>query len=1098
MRIRFFHFGEWQVDASSCTLTHHQRQQPVKVEPRAMDVLVALCSQAGEILSAEDLLRSCWDGLAVGDNQVHKAIAQLRRLLGDDPGQVRYIENIRKRGYRTVAPVTIVSDLTVTSSPSDWSENSPFVGLEAFDESRSAVFFGRDAAITALRETILRHAQTPDGGLVLVLGASGSGKTSLIRAGLLPALRRPDQPFRLLDSTMLDMGDISGMPLGMAVGGALLDLEAAGEPLLEGHSAESVAAALDDARPDAVAALFARMPAETRVLLFVDRLEAIFNNPAVDEAQRRGFFAGLDRLARTGAVLVLAACRNDFYPDVACEPVLMAAKAAGAHFDLAPPTRAEIMQMIRMPALAAGLSFGVDDESKAQLDDILCDGTADNPDALPLLQYTLHELYLQRSTSRELTVAAYRALGGIGGAIGKRAETTLNQLPEASRLCLPKVLSLIVTMGGSIGADGAARSRRMPWSSLSSEMERILVRTFVQQRLFVSLVYDGVPVFGVAHEAMLRQWPRVTGWIAQHRQALNARSRLEESARRWTEEGRRVDLLLPRGKQLEEARELTRQMQIPLSGDVRSFIAASARRERQADQRRFVISLGFGLVALVALLLGLRANQAEDMAEHRRRQAEDLMNFMVGDFAEKLRPLGRLDLLSDIGGKALSYFGNSNINDLSPEARMQQARALQTIAEVARARADPDAARSALLLAKKLLDANLAQGIETLDLLKDLGADAFWLGQIALDANAVDEAERFFTQYEQYSIRMNEISPDDVDAWIELSYAANSLGSIYRTRGASDVAATYFERSLSLKRRALIRRPNDRGLRAELADTLSWLGSVREAQGELRQALSLYEQEQVELRALRATAPSEYSWTYDTVTALHRYARLLDAMGRDAEADAAITEGQILGQLLVQHDPSNRIWQNAQLRINLVAGSMWVHRRPLETVLEMQQATAKKLAALSHENPTNFAVRQADIANNIYLGETLLRMGRAVQARDHLKKVLASVDRSMGSDSTFVSHVAIGMIFLSEAERALRNTQESNRICREIINLLHPLIAIDAKRFSVQDVWVRAHICLDETESVSDALAWMESIGYKRQGFIRYVSSFKRREKSHD
>lgn len=1053
-----------------------------------MDVLVALCSRPGEIFSAEDLLRSCWDGLAVGDNQVHKAIAQLRKLLGDDPGQVRYIENIRKRGYRTVAPVTIASDLAASGSPGDWSEESPFVGLEAFDESRSAVFFGRDTAIAALRDTILRQAAMPDGGPVLVLGASGSGKTSLIRAGLLPALRRPDQPFRLLDSSMLDMGDISDMSLLMAVGGALLDLEVAGEPLLNGHSAETIAAALADDQPVAVDALFAAMPPDTRVLLFVDRLEAIFNNPAVEEGQRRGFLTGLDRLARTGAVLVLAACRNDFYPDVAREPVLMAAKAAGAHFDLAPPSRAEIMQMIRMPALAAGLSFGMDEESKAQLDDILCDGTADNPDALPLLQYTLHELYLQRSTSRELTVAAYRALGGIGGAIGKRAEATLNELPEASRLCLPQVLSLIVTMGGSGVTDGAARSRRMPWSSLGSEMERILVRTFVQQRLFVSLVYDGVPVFGVAHEAMLRQWPRVTGWIAQHRQALNARSRLEESARRWTEEGRRVDLLLPRGKQLEEARELTRQVQIPLSGDVRAFITASARRERQADQRRFVISLGFGLVALVALLLGLRANQAEDMAEHRRRQAEDLMNFMVGDFAEKLRPLGRLDLLSDIGGKALSYFGNSNINDLSPEARMQQARALQTIAEVARARADPDAARSALLLAKKLLDANLAQGIESLDLLKDLGADAFWLGQIALDANKFDEAEEYFKQYEFHTERMNQLSPEDVDAWIELSYARNSLGSVYRGQGNSEKAGEYFRSSLELKRRALERRPDDRGLRAELADTLSWLGTVREQEGELQQALGLYEQEQVELRALRAAAPSEFRWTYDHVTALHRYARLLDAMGRGDEADAAVTEGQQLAQSLVLHDPSNRIWQHALLRINWVAAGIWVERRPMPMVLALQKETADKLAVLTRENPTNAVWRQVETANAIFLGETLLRMGQVSEARQHLKQILESADSRMGKDVVFAQHLTLGLLFLSEAEKRLGHQEEAQKYCRQVVNLLQPIIAVDGKRFSVQDSWVRAHICLGETDKVSESVKWLAKIGYKRPSYVRFIS----------
>jgi eukaryotic-like serine/threonine-protein kinase len=97
-RARFFHFGDWLVDREACLLTHDTAQKPVPVEPRAMDVLVTLCTHAGEILSVDALLHLCWDGVVVGENQVHKAIAQLRRILGDSAGNARYIENIRKRG----------------------------------------------------------------------------------------------------------------------------------------------------------------------------------------------------------------------------------------------------------------------------------------------------------------------------------------------------------------------------------------------------------------------------------------------------------------------------------------------------------------------------------------------------------------------------------------------------------------------------------------------------------------------------------------------------------------------------------------------------------------------------------------------------------------------------------------------------------------------------------------------------------------------------------------------------------------------------------------------------------------------------------------
>src|SRR5262249_42306156 len=161
-------------------------------------------------------------------------------------------------------------------------------------------------------------------------------------------------------------------------------------------------------------------------------------------------------------------------------------------------------------------------------------------------------------------------------------------------------------------------NRRIPWSVLASDPERTLVRTFVDERLFVSLVYDGESVFGIAHEAMLRQWPRVAAWISDHRQALRTRSRLEGSARRWVEENRTADLLLPRGKLLEEARELLHSAQIPLNSEVTALIAASVKKVKHAEQRRVGALIGFAVIAVSAVALGMRAHQAEVIADQHR------------------------------------------------------------------------------------------------------------------------------------------------------------------------------------------------------------------------------------------------------------------------------------------------------------------------------------------------------------------------------------------------------------------------------------------------------------------------------------------------
>lgn len=123
--------------------------------------------------------------------------------------------------------------------------------------------------------------------------------------------------------------------------------------------------------------------AEARFGLFVDRLEVLLSSPRFSAAAREQGLALLDTLARSGAVLLLSACRNEFYPQVVASPSLMAGKGNGAHFDLLPPSRQELLQMIRLPAAAAGLSWEFDPESALGLDELLCREAASNPDACP-------------------------------------------------------------------------------------------------------------------------------------------------------------------------------------------------------------------------------------------------------------------------------------------------------------------------------------------------------------------------------------------------------------------------------------------------------------------------------------------------------------------------------------------------------------------------------------------------------------------------------------------------------------------------------------------------------------------------------------------
>ncbi|MEA1672737.1 winged helix-turn-helix domain-containing protein [Nitrospirillum sp. BR 11163] len=1081
MRVKRFQFGDWQVDAQACVLWREDEGTQVQVEPRALDVLVALCLNAGKILSAEDLLHLCWDGVAVGENQAQKAVAQLRRALGDSANAPRYIENLRKRGYRTIAPVIFAPHRESDALAETWARESPYVGLAPFGAGHASVFFGRDAAVVRLRDVLA--SQLPGGRVfVLILGASGSGKTSLVQAGLLPALMRAGAALHVADATVLDLGAIGAVPLLTALGGVLLDLDGDGGPLFAGCGAEQLGQSLVE---DGQGANDGTAPADGRFVLFVDRLEALFSSAFASGLQRQQFLAALDRLARGGQIMVIAACRNDFYPDVVGEPLLMEAKAAGGHFDLMPPSRAEIGQMIRLPAEIAGLSFGGDADGRERLDDLLCEAAAHSPDALPLLQYTLQQLYLLRSPTRELTLAAYRDLGGIEGAIGRRAETTLEGLSPGAQAALPRIFSLIVALSA---IDDAVRGVLARWSDLRSDDERALVQALVDERLFVSRVSGGEAVFGVAHEALLRQWPRAVSWIAEHRQALRVRSQLEGLARQWAAEGRRPDRLLRRGKPLEEARDLLGEGIVPVGPDVNALVTASARHVKRAERLRLGALAAFAAIALVAAFLGLRAGRAEKVAALRLQESEDLADYMLDELADKLRPLGRLDLLDGVAQKALGYLTTDDPDRIPSAARLRQAKALQTLADVDRSRGNVDAALKALGQAESLLQANLREGAVDAETLKIWGTAAFWFGQIAMDQGRLDEALRRVTQYRDFAQRRMNLQPNEADAWIELSYALSSLGTVQLRQGSGDTAADNLDASIALKRRALAIRADNVSLLADLANTLSLLANAQAERGLLGAATDLYDQQRVVLEDVRRRQPDALVWSFRLSVANRLKSALLEAQGKTELALASLDRAGEEIEESLRKEPENQRWQTVRIDIHLqkarIHQTLSIAVDSLSDVLDIEATIGQALRT----NPTDTKLQNQKT-------QALLIHGTALMMGNSLDAAKRKIDEATAIARTSIDHdrqdklrsILLANTLLAGAEIDLKRGADvaSRQACHDAVGVLQA-IAPSSKDFRILDPWVRANRC-SGNQAVADASAQiLNQMGYRE---VRYLQS---------
>ena len=501
-----------------------------------------------------------------------------------------------------------------------WTVGSPYRGLAAFEFEHAPVFFGRAQAVAGVLDAL--RAQAARGrAFVLVLGMSGSGKSSLVRAGVLPQLVQPETipGVSLWRRVVVRPADAAGDVFdGLAA--ALLRPEALPELGADGTTARDLARLLRDspaaaaplikgglsqAAAEAARAQGRKEQPEVRLAIVVDQMEELFTLERITLHERRAFVEGLSALAASGRVWVLATLRSDFYARCEEIPALMTLKEGVGQYHLLPPTAAEVAQMIRQPARAAALKFEVDPATQAPLDETLRDAAVGQVGNLPLLEFALEELYRQRTADGLLTVEAYRTLGGVEGALARRAEEVFGSLSKEAQGAAADVFAVLAR--AVVGEDESFTRKYALLDSFTSPGSRTFIDAFVEARLCVAdRGDDGRAVVSIAHEALLRSWPRLRSWLEDNRELLRVRSRAAMAATLWEEKGRPADLLLAEGKPLEEAVPLLAMKGFDLSGHEREFLEASqARAQRRSRARQIVNMSSMSLLVTCAALVSL-------------------------------------------------------------------------------------------------------------------------------------------------------------------------------------------------------------------------------------------------------------------------------------------------------------------------------------------------------------------------------------------------------------------------------------------------------------------------------------------------------------
>ncbi|HET6387701.1 MAG TPA: hypothetical protein VFJ58_30300 [Armatimonadota bacterium] len=622
-----------------------------------------------------------------------------------------------------------------------WFKGTPYRGLEAFDFEHASVFFGRTKAIGAVKEALIHQAA---GGcaFVLVFGMSGGGKSSLVRAGVLPTITQPGviegvglwrwAEFRPSDAA----GDLfEGLAAALVSETAL--------PELSGETA-MLADHLRSAPQDAVKKIgeglelaaqsvasherLTRVP-ETRLALVVDQLEELFTRSQIDQVARERFAAAISALARSGLVWVIGTMRSDFYPRCSEIPELLALKEGSGSYDLQAPTLAEIGQMITFPTRAAGLRFEINRESGESLNDALLNAAARDPGALPLLEFTLDELFRQKTDDRVLTFAAYQSLGGLEGALAQRAEQVFQSLDAGTQAALPAVLRRLVTVGR--GEESPATSQRLPLSAVATTPEqKALVEAFTGARLLVTDRADsGEAVVRLAHESLLHRWPRLQDWLAGDRDFLRVRARVSEAATRWRQEDQRPDFLLPPGKPLTEAEDMLALRRPDLSPDLIEFIERSKRKAVRAQTIRTRSVVGIAAVFLMVVSgfslysfgQAQRARAAAARAQHETlvAQQQNRLALKQKGLADQQRKAAEAQRLiaqrqktaADVQrGIAQRQSLNAERQRRNAERQQQIAEAQRRIAEAQRAAAQQNFSHA--VMAADTIVSDLAEGIK--------------------------------------------------------------------------------------------------------------------------------------------------------------------------------------------------------------------------------------------------------------------------------------------------------------------------------------------------------------------------------------------------
>ncbi len=458
----------------------------------------------------------------------------------------------------------------------------PFKGLAYFSEQDADIFFGREE----LSDQIAGRLQKIR--FLGVIGASGSGKSSLLRAGVSPLMRRRNWLIRVMTPTAHPLERLA----------TVLTADAAALSAAD----EMKASLVENPRTLLLAANKAAGQADAgHILLIVDQFEELFTL-CRDEDERQRFIDNLlAAVEGEGALTILIGLRADFYDRCADYEGLRDLVSQNQVY-IGPMRQEDLVRVIAEPARRGGWQF-VNGLVEQILEDV-----GKEPGRLPLLSHALLETW-ERRRGTVMTLGGYRAAGGVEGAIAKTAETTLKQFDQNELEIVEYIFLSLTELGEQAEDTRRIASRAELERGGSGDRVDVVLEDLVRARL---VTIDGEQV-EVAHEALIRRWPRLGAWLEENRERLRFERQLTHDAQAWETAGRDQGYLY-RGSRLQQALDWLDDLPGPLNATEQAFLdagqAAEAEEQKRAEQlrsaqtrQRLLLGLAGALLLVVALVV---------------------------------------------------------------------------------------------------------------------------------------------------------------------------------------------------------------------------------------------------------------------------------------------------------------------------------------------------------------------------------------------------------------------------------------------------------------------------------------------------------------